>query len=175
MGHPKSESKSLLEKLVRYFEQNIHQLKAPSFNEAQTRQILIDPFFEALGWDVRNKQMAPPFKLEVLSEGRVRTSAAKSSKEQQALFSPTTAVKEGMEEYKTFLEYIADDESPGRTAGLDQETRLSFSHSGLDQILCGSQEAFGRPDEERRRSLPDQSSFHPQKPRRNASVFPGTG
>lgn len=69
----KKSAKEQIEKLVVYFEKNIHQIKTPSFNEAQTRQLLIDPFFEAFGWDVRNKNMEPPYRLEVISEGRVKT------------------------------------------------------------------------------------------------------
>jgi type I restriction-modification system DNA methylase subunit/predicted type IV restriction endonuclease len=99
-----------IEKLVAYFDKNIYQLKAPSFNEAQTRQYLIDPMFEALGWDVRNTQMLPPYKIEVIPEGRVKTNIKKFVKEQQALFSRDAAVKEEMKEYISMLEYIADDE-----------------------------------------------------------------
>ncbi len=74
MAQSRPEARAEIEKLVRYFADNIHQLKAPTFNEAQVRQQLIDPFFEALGWDVRNRQMLPPYRLEVIPEGRVRTS-----------------------------------------------------------------------------------------------------
>jgi len=33
MNASRTSAKSTIEKLVHYFEQNIHQLKAPSFNE----------------------------------------------------------------------------------------------------------------------------------------------
>jgi type I restriction-modification system DNA methylase subunit len=110
MSDSKASARAAIEKLVRYFEQNIHQLKAPNFNEAQARQLLIDPFFEALGWDVRNRAMAPPFRLEVLPEGRVKTSIGKGGKEQDSLFPAGAGVKEEMQEYSSMLEYIADDE-----------------------------------------------------------------
>jgi adenine-specific DNA-methyltransferase len=76
MAQNRPEARAEIEKLVRYFADNVHQLKAPTFNEAQVRQQLIDPFFEALGWDVRNRQMLPPYRLEVIPEGRVKTSVA---------------------------------------------------------------------------------------------------
>ncbi len=110
MSNQRTIAKAQLEKLVSYFEQNIHELKASSFNEAQARQYLINPLFEALGWDVRNKQMLPPYKLEVLPEGRVRTTVGKVVKEQTALFDRSTGVKEELAEYASMLEYIADDE-----------------------------------------------------------------
>jgi hypothetical protein len=76
MAQNRPEARAEIERLVRYFADNIHQLKAPTFNEAQVRQQLIDPFFEALGWDVRNRQMLPPYRLEVIPEGRAKTSVA---------------------------------------------------------------------------------------------------
>jgi len=110
MSNSKASARTEIEKLVRYFEQNIHQLKASNFNEAQARQFLIDPFFEALGWDISNKAMAPPFRLEVLPEGRVRTSIGKGGKDQTSMFPTDVGVKEEMREYSSMLEYIADDE-----------------------------------------------------------------
>lgn len=92
-------AKSQIEKLVRYFEQNIHQLKAPMFNEAQARTYLIDPLFEALGWDVHNRRMLPPYKLEVIPEGRVKTRLGNAVKEQTVLFDKSVGVKEEMAEY----------------------------------------------------------------------------
>jgi len=38
----------------------------PGVNEAHIRQSLIDPLFEALGWDVRNKAMTAPQYREVI-------------------------------------------------------------------------------------------------------------
>jgi hypothetical protein len=97
------EARAEIEKLVRYFADNIHQLKAPTFNEAQVRQQLIDPFFEALGWDVRNRQMLPPYRLEVIPEGRVKTPPARSVGQK----SPSVRDGEG----EPIPEYIIDDES----------------------------------------------------------------
>ncbi len=110
MNDSRLTAKSEIERLVRYFEQNIHQLKSPAFSEAQARQSLIDPFFDALGWDVRNKQLKPPYMQEVIPEGRVKTSLGKTIKEQTALFAPSTSVKQELQEHASMLEYIADDE-----------------------------------------------------------------
>ena len=110
MSESRTKARADLEKLVLHFEKNIYQFKAPTFNEAQTRQFLIDPFFEVLGWDISNKQMLPPYKIEVLPEGRVRSFTGKVNKDQEQLFSSDTAVKEEQKEYAAFLEYIADDE-----------------------------------------------------------------
>src|SRR3989339_375914 len=54
--------------LCRYFETNRQTFHSPGVKEAHVRQSLIDPFFEALGWDVRNAAMAAPQYREVVPE-----------------------------------------------------------------------------------------------------------
>jgi hypothetical protein len=41
-------------KLIERFEHNLDKYKRPAYKETQVRVEFIDPFFEALGWDVRN-------------------------------------------------------------------------------------------------------------------------
>jgi len=41
--------------LVETFEQHIEAYRSQQYNETQLRREFIDPFFEALGWDVTNK------------------------------------------------------------------------------------------------------------------------
>ena len=55
-------------KLCAYFKTNQQAFLAPGVKEAHVRQSLIDPFFEALGWDVRNSDMAAPQNREVIPE-----------------------------------------------------------------------------------------------------------
>ena len=54
--------------LCRYFATNRQAFLASGIKEAHIRQTLIDPFFEALGWDVRNQGMAAPQYREVIPE-----------------------------------------------------------------------------------------------------------
>jgi transketolase N-terminal domain/subunit len=42
--------------LVERFERNIEAYHSPVYNETQLRIEFVDPFFEALGWDVTNKE-----------------------------------------------------------------------------------------------------------------------
>jgi predicted type IV restriction endonuclease len=42
--------------LVNRFSDHLEEYKSPSYNETQVRRDFIDPFFEALGWDINNKQ-----------------------------------------------------------------------------------------------------------------------
>ena len=55
-------------KLCHYFDTNRGAFLAPGVKEAHVRQTLIDPLFEALGWDVRNTAMAAPQYREVVPE-----------------------------------------------------------------------------------------------------------
>jgi hypothetical protein len=54
--------------LCQYFATNRQAFLAPGVKEADIRQSLIDPLFEALGWDVRNKAMNAPQYREVVTE-----------------------------------------------------------------------------------------------------------
>ena len=45
--------------LVERFDRNLNDYKRSTYNETQTRREFIDPFFQALGWDVDNSQGLP--------------------------------------------------------------------------------------------------------------------
>jgi transketolase N-terminal domain/subunit len=44
-----------LDELIARFDQNVEAYQNQGYNETQFRREFIDPFFEALGWDVANK------------------------------------------------------------------------------------------------------------------------
>ena len=44
-----------IEELIARFDRNIDAYQNQVYNENQVRREFIDPFFEALGWDVVNK------------------------------------------------------------------------------------------------------------------------
>ncbi|MEO8398773.1 MAG: TaqI-like C-terminal specificity domain-containing protein, partial [Ignavibacteriaceae bacterium] len=46
----------LIKQLVERFDRNLPSYKSGSYNETQVRQEFINPFFETLGWDVRNEK-----------------------------------------------------------------------------------------------------------------------
>src|SRR5258708_7155167 len=62
------QGKEVVTKLCRYFTTNRQAFLAPSVKEAHIRQSLIDPLFEALGWDVGNTRMTAPQYREVIPE-----------------------------------------------------------------------------------------------------------
>ena len=56
MTYTKEQAKQRIKELVERFKYNLDVYKKSSYNEAQVRIEFINPFFEALGWDVSNKQ-----------------------------------------------------------------------------------------------------------------------
>jgi hypothetical protein len=62
------QGKEEIAKLCRYFAANRQAFLAAGVKEAHVRQSLIDPLFEALGWDVRNAAMVAPQYREVVPE-----------------------------------------------------------------------------------------------------------
>jgi len=62
------QGKEEVARLCQYFATNRQAFLAPGVKEAQVRQSLIDPLFEALGWDVRNTGMVAPQYREVIPE-----------------------------------------------------------------------------------------------------------
>ncbi len=62
------QSREEVAKLCRYFAINRQAFLASGVKEAHVRQSLIDPLFEALGWDVRNAARIAPQYREVIPE-----------------------------------------------------------------------------------------------------------
>jgi len=62
------EGRDEIARLCEYFRKNREAFSAPGVKEAHVRQSLIDPLFEALGWDVRNAAMVAPQYREVIPE-----------------------------------------------------------------------------------------------------------
>ncbi len=69
------QGKEEVAKLCQYFTTNRQAFLAR--NEAQVRQWLIDPLFEALGRDVRNKAMTAPQYREVIPEDSLEVVSAR--------------------------------------------------------------------------------------------------
>ena len=68
MGKTFEQGKDEVAKLCKYFETNHRKYLEAGVKEAHVRQSLIDPFFQALGWDVNNSAMVAPQYREVIPE-----------------------------------------------------------------------------------------------------------
>ena len=60
--------------LIERFERNIDDYKSGAYKETQVRREFIDPFFEALGWDVNNKTGKAENYKDVVHEDTVKVS-----------------------------------------------------------------------------------------------------
>jgi type I restriction-modification system DNA methylase subunit len=58
--------------LIERFERNLEAYKSGSYNETQARREFIDPFFEALGWDVNNCEGNAEAYKDVIHEDAVK-------------------------------------------------------------------------------------------------------
>ncbi len=61
-----------IKELVERFERNLPAYKSQRYNEAQLREEFLNPFFEALGWDVYNKSGAAPTYRDVIHEDSIK-------------------------------------------------------------------------------------------------------
>jgi len=66
--------------LIDNFHSSINLYRAGSLNETKTRIEFIDPFFAALGWDVRNEQQASDIYKDVVHEDSLKISDARKAK-----------------------------------------------------------------------------------------------
>lgn len=58
--------------LVDRFRENEGIYRSPDYKEAHIRQDFIDPFFEALGWDLRNEEKVSEIYREVIFEDAIK-------------------------------------------------------------------------------------------------------
>lgn len=58
--------------LVERFRRGLAEYKGPAYNETQVRREFVDPLFDALGWDIQNRQGLPAGQKDVVHEDRVR-------------------------------------------------------------------------------------------------------
>ncbi len=68
----KEDAKQKIKELVERFRENLDVYKRTTYNETQVRREFIDPFFEALGWDVSNTQGYAEQYKEVIHEDAIK-------------------------------------------------------------------------------------------------------
>ena len=65
-----------IKRLVEIFDRNLPAYKSSGYKEANVRSEFIDPFFEELGWDVRNRQGWAEAYKDVISEDAIKIGGA---------------------------------------------------------------------------------------------------
>ena len=67
---------ALIHELVERFDRNRDVYRSGMYNETQARREFIDPFFEALGWDVNNRQGYAEAYKDVIHEDAIKIGGA---------------------------------------------------------------------------------------------------
>jgi len=75
----KEEAKKKIGELVERFGEQIESYKRSEYNETLTRRDFIDPFFQALGWDVDNQDGRAESYREVIHEDKIKIGSATQS------------------------------------------------------------------------------------------------
>ena len=70
------ESLKQISSLVERFERNIKAYHSPAYNETQLRIEFVDPFLEAVGWDVTNKAGYAEQYKDVIHKDAIKISGA---------------------------------------------------------------------------------------------------
>ncbi len=65
-----------LEELIDRFDRNFEAYNNQAYNETQVRREFIDPFFEALGWDIANKSGYAEAYKDVIHEDAIKMGGA---------------------------------------------------------------------------------------------------
>ena len=72
--------------LVKKYDANRDAYRKSSYNETQLRADFLDPFFELLGWDIKNSQGKPTNEREVLLEESLKKDATSNTKKPDYTF-----------------------------------------------------------------------------------------
>lgn len=71
-----SQAPPAVQELIARFDRNLPSYKSQGYNETQLRREFLDPFFEALGWDVANKQGHAEAYKDVIHEDAIKIGGA---------------------------------------------------------------------------------------------------
>ena len=69
---PNMPAPDVIHHLIQRFEDNLASYRSAGYNETQLRREFLDPFFEALGWDVFNQQGYAEAYKDVIHEDAIK-------------------------------------------------------------------------------------------------------
>ena len=75
-----------IQDLVKKYQSNRENYLNPTYNETQLRADFLDPLFELLGWDIKNRSGKPTNEREVLLEESLKANASEHSKKPDYTF-----------------------------------------------------------------------------------------
>jgi hypothetical protein len=120
--------------LIQRFESSYDDYKKATYNETQLRGDFLDPFFELLGWDIRNSKGLSTNQREVLVEEGLKAGAGENTKKPDYTFRLFTQRKFFVEAKKPSVDVSTNDSAAkqvrryGYTAGLKVSAVSNFEY-----------------------------------------------
>jgi len=127
-----------IKQLVETFEQNIDEYRSHK-NETELRRQFLDPFFEALGWDVDNKkgasesekEVAHEFSVEIEGQQKKADYAFRASKESKGKFDFLVEAKKPSVKVEFNLDAAFQIRRYGWSAGISINILTDFEHFAI--------------------------------------------
>ncbi|MCU4604840.1 Eco57I restriction-modification methylase domain-containing protein [Acinetobacter ursingii] len=116
-----------LAKLIRNYETNRKECLNSRYNETLLRSDYLDPFFELLGWDIKNKAGKPTNEREVVLEEALKASASEHSKKPDYTFRLFSERKFFLEAKKPSVHIESDNETAKQVRRYGFTAKLKIS------------------------------------------------
>jgi hypothetical protein len=116
-----------LAKLIRNYEINRQECLNSRYNETLLRSDYLDPFFELLGWDIKNKTGKPTNEREVILEEALKASASEHSKKPDYTFRLFSERKFFLEAKKPSVHIESDNETAKQVRRYGFTAKLKIS------------------------------------------------
>ena len=113
--------------LVKKYHSDRESYQKPSYNETQLRTDFLDPFFELLGWDIKNSAGQPTNEREVLVEEGLKADATANTKKPDYTFRLFSERKFFLEAKKPNVKIEKDNEPAKQTRRYGFTAKLKIS------------------------------------------------
>ncbi len=120
-------SKILIEQLVNKYVADRNHYLSPAYNETQLRADFLDPFFELLGWDIKNTKGKPTNEREVLLEEPLKEAVFTNTKKPDYTFRLFSERKFYLEAKKPNVKIETDSEPAKQTRRYGFTAKLKIS------------------------------------------------
>ena len=113
--------------LINKYNSNRDYYQTSNYNETQLRSDFLDPFFELLGWDIKNNAVKPTNEREVILEEPLKSNASENSKKPDYTFRLFSERKFFIEAKKPFVKIETDNESAKQVRRYGFTAKLKIS------------------------------------------------
>lgn len=114
----------IISALVARYRDNRLDYRSPTYKEFRLRKEFIDPFFEALGWDVSNRSESAEAYKDVVHEDSLKIGGASKAPDYafRIYYTPTYIVRYMV---RNTLGELLEGKTPAQASGEDRRAKLS--------------------------------------------------